>query len=173
MRSFAVINNIRVYIPNAVSLTLNKEVFDSNKDLWSFDDIEIQELNSSMALTVQESMLYNMLAAGVFGKRARIPQERMPLQQIFDLLEINYDSVEEEKPSVPERTSKVDLESLEKSIVKSSSVDEKPAESPVEKVEEENDPFNNSILGEDNSTDVVESTASLPPALQNDPNDSK
>lgn len=173
MRSFAVINNIRVYIPNAVSLTLNKEVFDSNKDLWSFDDIEIQELNSSMALTVQESMLYNMLAAGVFGKRARIPQERMPLQQIFDLLEINYDSVEEEKPSVPERTSKVDLESLEKSIVKSSSVEEKPAEPPVEKVEEENDPFNNSILGEDNSTDVVESTASLPPALQNDPNDSK
>ncbi len=66
MRSFAVINNIRVYIPNAVSLTLNKEVFDANKDLWSFDDIEIQELNSSMALTVRVSMLDNMLAGGLF-----------------------------------------------------------------------------------------------------------
>lgn len=172
MRSFAVINNIRVYIPNAVSLTLNKEVFDANKDLWSFDDIEIQELNSSMALTVQESMLYNMLAAGVFGKRARIPQERIPLQQIFDLLEINYESVEAEKPAVPEIKPKVDLESLEKSIVKSTSIDEKPVEKPAEQVEE-NDPFDNGILGEDNSPDVVESTAALPPALQNDPDENQ
>ncbi len=90
MRSFAIINNIRVYLPNTTSVTLNKAVFDADKDLWSFDDIEIQELNSSMALTSDEAMLYNMLAAGMFGRRARLPQERMPLSQIFELLDIDY-----------------------------------------------------------------------------------
>ncbi|MEF2913335.1 MAG: hypothetical protein U0O25_03300, partial [Succinivibrio sp.] len=65
--------------------------FVSAKDLWSFDDIEIEELNSSMALTDQESMLYNMLAAGVFGRRAKLPLERMPLEQIFKLMDIVTD----------------------------------------------------------------------------------
>jgi hypothetical protein len=172
MRSFAVINNIRVYIPNAVSVTLNKEVFDANKDLWSFDDIEIQELNSSMALTVQESMLYNMLAAGVFGKRARIPQERMPLQQIFDLLDIVYESSENVEPPVVESKSSIDTDFLEKSIVKSTSIDEKPyheekKESPIED-EHENASFDDSILGEDNTPEIVESSASMPLALQSD-----
>ncbi|WP_202109044.1 DUF3322 domain-containing protein [Succinivibrio dextrinosolvens] len=172
MRSFAVINNIRVYIPNAVSVTLNKEVFDADKDLWSFDDIEIQELNSSMALTVQESMLYNMLAAGVFGKRARIPQERMPLQQIFDLLDIVYESSENVEPPVVESKSSIDTDFLEKSIVKSTSIDEKPyheekTESPIED-EHENASFDDSILGEDNTPEIVESSASMPLALQSD-----
>jgi hypothetical protein len=117
-------------------------------------------------------MLYNMLAAGVFGRRARIPQERIPLQQIFDLLEINYEPVEDDTPVVPDIKSKVDLESLEKSIVKSTSIDEPPVEKPAEKVVED-DPFDNGILGEDNSPDVVESTAALPPALQNDPDDNQ
>ena len=91
MRSFAIINNIRVYLPNTKSLTLNKDIFVSAKDLWSFDDIEIEELNSSMALTDQESMLYNMLAAGVFGRRAKLPLERIPLEQIFKLMDIVTD----------------------------------------------------------------------------------
>ena len=43
-----------------------------------------------MALTMDETILYNMLAAGVFGTCARLPQERMPLSQIFDLLKIPY-----------------------------------------------------------------------------------
>lgn len=90
MRSFAILNNLRVYLPNTECLTLNKDVFIADRDLWSFDDIEIEELNSSMALTMDETILYNMLAAGVFGTCARLPQERMPLSQIFDLLKIPY-----------------------------------------------------------------------------------
>lgn len=90
MRSFAILNNIRVYLPNTQSLTLNKEFFVANSDIWSFDDIEIEVLNSSMALTESESILYNMLAAGVFGRRASLPLERVPLREIYALLDIEY-----------------------------------------------------------------------------------
>lgn len=93
LRAFAVINNIRVNLPNAQTLTLNKDVFAANHDIWSFDDIEVKEFNSNMALTVQESLLYNMLIAGSFGRRARIPQERMPLSEIFALLDIHYEEL--------------------------------------------------------------------------------
>lgn len=95
MRAFAILNNLRVYLPKTQCLTLHKDVFIADRDLWSFDDIEIQELNSSMALTMDETILYNMLAAGVFGVCARLPQERMPLTQIFDLLQIPYTPQEE------------------------------------------------------------------------------
>ena len=90
MRAFAVLNNLRVHLPNTISVTLSKEFFESNSDLWSFDDIEIEELNTSMALTSKENTLYNMMAAGVFGRKARLPLERIPLSEIFGALDIEY-----------------------------------------------------------------------------------
>ena len=91
MRSFAVINNLRVYLPNTQAPVLSKNVFMANRDLVSFDDIELEELNADMALTVDESMLYNLLALGTFGRRARIPQERIPLSVIYSLLDIQVE----------------------------------------------------------------------------------
>ncbi|MDY5734500.1 MAG: hypothetical protein SPK02_07275, partial [Succinivibrio sp.] len=70
---------------------LSKNVFMANRDLVSFDDIELEELNADMALTVDESMLYNLLALGTFGRRARIPQERIPLSIIYSLLDIQVE----------------------------------------------------------------------------------
>lgn len=65
---------------------MSKEFFEANSDLWSFDDIEIEELNTSMALNSKEATLYNMLAAGVFGRKARLPLERIPLSESLMLL---------------------------------------------------------------------------------------
>ena len=92
-RSFALLNNLRVYLPKTKSVTLNREFFISNKDLWSFDDVELNELNSSMALNSEESILYNMLVAGFFGKGARLPLERISLTSIFEILGINIDDL--------------------------------------------------------------------------------
>ena len=86
-------------LPNTKSVTLSREFFEANSDLWSFDDIEIEELNTSMALTSTEATLYNMLAAGVFGRKARLPLERIPLSEIFGALDIEYkeETVQEEE----------------------------------------------------------------------------
>lgn len=148
MRSFAVINNIRVHLPNTDTLFLNKECLSENKDLMSFDDIEIQELNSSMALTVSESMLYNMLAAGVFGRKARLPQERIPLNQIYDLLGIEYEVVSENKIEKP---SSLNQDSVNLTKTENSKIEESIVASSQQQ-------FTSS---ENKETEVVESTASF------------
>ncbi|NLK85654.1 MAG: hypothetical protein GX278_06910 [Aeromonadales bacterium] len=100
MRSFALINNIRVYLPNTTAPALTKNVFLKNRDVVSYDDIELDELNPTMALTVEESMLYNLLALGTYGRKARIPQERIPLDVIYEFLDIQYDVNEKFKEDV-------------------------------------------------------------------------
>ena len=101
MRAFALINNIRVHLPNTVAPLLNKNVFLSLRDVMSFDDIELEDLNLNMALTVEESTLYNLLVLGTLGRRARIPQERIPLDVIFNLLDLQTEHsplFEEDEP---------------------------------------------------------------------------
>ena len=115
MKAFAVLNNLRVHLPNTKSVTLSRAFFEANSDLWSFDDIEIEELNTSMALTSTEATLYNMLAAGVFGRKARLPLERIPLSEIFGALDIEYkeETVQEEENiiDVPKQVSPAPVKS--------------------------------------------------------------
>lgn len=151
MRSFAVINNIRVHLPNTDTLFLNKDCFAANKDLLSFDDIEIQELNSSMALTLNESMLYNMIAAGVFGRKARLPQERIPLNQIYDLLGIEYEVFPEQKVEKPASLNQNGLNSVKTESTNSE-------ETKVTTTQQVTDKASVSINQE---TEIVESTASF------------
>ena len=132
MRAFAVLNNLRVHLPNTKSITLSKEFFEANSDLWSFDDIEIEELNTSMALNSKEATLYNMLAAGVFGRKARLPLERIPLSEIFDALDIEYkeESVED---TVVEQNSNLSTPAAVKNVAPVASVLTKTEETVVEK----------------------------------------
>lgn len=132
MRAFAVLNNLRVHLPNTKSITLSKEFFEANSDLWSFDDIEIEELNTSMALNSKEATLYNMLAAGVFGRKARLPLERIPLSEIFDALDIEYkeESVED---TVVEQNSNLSTPAAVKNVAPVASVLTKSEETVVEK----------------------------------------
>ena len=135
MRAFAVLNNLRVHLPNTKSITLSKEFFEANSDLWSFDDIEIEEHPTpkrKLALNSKEATLYNMLAAGVFGRKARLPLERIPLSEIFDALDIEYkeESVED---TVVEQNSNLSTPAAVKNVAPVASVLTKTEETVVEK----------------------------------------
>ena len=98
LRSFAMLNNIRVYLPNTESLLMDAETFIENRDLWTFDDVNASDLVPPQAVTAEEANLYNLLACGVFGSRARLRQDRMPLKLIYKAMGI-VDSLDEELSS--------------------------------------------------------------------------
>ncbi len=89
LRSFAILNNIRVYLPNSESCLMDQQTMAQNQDLWTHDDISAQDLPMPMALNQREMSMYRMLAAGVFGPRARLDLQRVPLQLIFDRIGVN------------------------------------------------------------------------------------
>ncbi|MBO5566100.1 MAG: hypothetical protein J5934_02610 [Succinivibrio sp.] len=89
LRSFAILNNIRVYLPNTESCFMDQQTMAQNQDLWSHDDISAQDLPMPMALNQREMSMYRMLAAGVFGPRARLDLQKIPLQMIFDRIGVN------------------------------------------------------------------------------------
>ena len=97
LRSFAILNNIRVYLPRAESRLLDAQTVIENKEILSFDDISAQDIETPMALTAEEASLYRMLASGVFGQRARLDQERMPMNLILQAIGV---IVENETSSV-------------------------------------------------------------------------
>lgn len=86
LRSFAILNNIRVYLPNTESKLLDAQVVMENKELLTYDDIAASDIDSPLALTAQEASLYRMIISGIFGPRARIDQERMPLSMILEAI---------------------------------------------------------------------------------------
>lgn len=91
LRSFAMLNNVRVYLPQTESVLMDQHTFIANKDLWTYDDISVRDPDVPMALNPDESDLFRLLATGAFGMGARISQERIPLDQIFGVLGINDD----------------------------------------------------------------------------------
>ena len=73
-----------------------------------------------------------MLAAGVFGRKARLPLERIPLSEIFDALDIEYkeESVED---TVVEQNSNLSTPAAVKNVAPVASVLTKTEETVVEK----------------------------------------
>ncbi|MBQ9274670.1 MAG: hypothetical protein IJ228_07630 [Succinivibrio sp.] len=94
LRSFAVLNNFRVYLPNTNSLLMDEGTFVTNKDLWTYDDILAQDQPQPMALTAEEMSFYRMLASGMYGLRARIDQERIPLELIYKALGVGGEELD-------------------------------------------------------------------------------
>lgn len=85
LRSFILLHNLRVYLPNTKNLTLNEQVLFANRDLWTFDDNEEHDLIPSN-LTMDESKLCFALRNGYFGNGARLDVDRIPLDDIIGLI---------------------------------------------------------------------------------------
>ncbi len=82
LRSFVMLNNVRVYLPETTSFLMDTSTFLNNKDLWTFDDVSAQDLVTPTALTPDERSMYTMLSSGVFGLKVRIAQERIPYEML-------------------------------------------------------------------------------------------
>ncbi|MCR5085663.1 MAG: hypothetical protein K6A65_09220 [Succinivibrionaceae bacterium] len=86
-RSFAVLNNLRVHLPRTISLLLKEEIFVQNRDLWTYDDRLLGEVE--LLLTPSENSLFLGMQRGAYGRsHPRIPLERIPLDLIFSALGI-------------------------------------------------------------------------------------
>ena len=86
LRSFAMLNNVRVYLPRTESLLMDIDTLLGNKDLWGYDDIPPQDAEMPMTLTAEEFNLYRMLIGGNFGRGVHLSQDRLPLDTIFEAI---------------------------------------------------------------------------------------
>ncbi len=119
LRSFVMLNNVRVYLPETTSLLMDEQTFINNKDLWTFDDVSAQDLVTPTALTPQEASLYRLLSSGIFGLKVRIAQERIPYEMLCGAIGVKV-PVNDKNPGKDEDAD-VSMES-----------DELPAEEPAE-----------------------------------------
>lgn len=81
VKSFAILHNLRLYLPNLESILMDEQTLLSNQDLWTNDDLDACEA-APVALNQAETHLYNCLVDGVYGDRVRLDIERVPLALI-------------------------------------------------------------------------------------------
>lgn len=87
-RSFAVLHNLRLYLPNIESVLMDEQTLLSNQDLWTYDDTAMLD-SAPVALNQSETHLYRCLIDGVYGRRVRLDIERLPLALIATALGTN------------------------------------------------------------------------------------
>lgn len=85
LKSFAILHNLRLYLPNIESILMDEHTLLSNQDLWTHDDSSCFD-SAPVALHQDESLLYRCLADGVYGDRVRLDFERLPLSLIANAL---------------------------------------------------------------------------------------
>ena len=85
LRSFAVLHNLRLYLPNIESVLMDEQTLLSNQDLWTNDDVSGFD-SAPVALNQAESHLYGCLIDGVYGDHVRLDLERLPLALIATAL---------------------------------------------------------------------------------------
>ncbi len=96
LNSFATLHNLRLYLPNIESLMMDEATFFANQDLWTFDDMGTFS-GVLTCLNEREALFYRSLVEGVYGHRARLDQERLPLPDLFQALgaKVNDDLTED------------------------------------------------------------------------------
>lgn len=81
---FAILNQLRRFFPEAVSLLMDKETLLAHRTLWSVEPSpETVELTR---LTGEEMALYDDLRSGSLGERVRLEQERIGFEWLVDAL---------------------------------------------------------------------------------------
>ncbi|HEY8914261.1 Wadjet anti-phage system protein JetD domain-containing protein [Lacisediminihabitans sp.] len=73
---FAILNRFRSYFPEAESLLMDEQTLRGNEPLWATEPS--QNTQSLSLLTAPEHAVLDGLRAGVYGKRVRLEQERIP-----------------------------------------------------------------------------------------------
>lgn len=91
MKSFAILHNLRLYLPNIESVLMDEQTLLSNQDLWTNDDVSSLD-SSPVALNQAETHLYRCLVDGIYGHRVRLDLERLPLALIATALETSSGS---------------------------------------------------------------------------------
>ncbi len=84
-RSFALLHNLRLYLPTLENMILKEDIFFAARDLWTDDDNTSFSGNLS-ALTEEEAFFYRSLAEGAYGACRRLDLERIPLPVILQAL---------------------------------------------------------------------------------------
>ncbi|MCK0514013.1 DUF2220 family protein [Anaerobiospirillum sp. NML120448] len=85
LRSFAILHNLRLYLPNIESILMDEQTLLSNQDLWTSNDTYQAEC-APIALNQSETHLYRCLLDGVYGNKIRLELERLPLALIATAL---------------------------------------------------------------------------------------
>lgn len=85
LRSFAILHNLRLYLPNIESILMDEQTLLSNQDLWTCNDNYRAEC-APIALNQSETHLYRCLLDGVYGNNIRLELERLPLALIATAL---------------------------------------------------------------------------------------
>ena len=81
---FAILNQLRRFFPEAVSLLMDKETLLAHRTLWGVEPSpETVELTR---LTGEEMALYEDLRSGSLGERVRLEQERIGFEWLVDAL---------------------------------------------------------------------------------------
>lgn len=95
--SFAILHNLRLYLPNIESVLMDEQTLLSNQDLWTNDDTSKFD-SAPVALNQMESHLYRCLVDCIYGDRVRLDSERLPLSLITAALGGNiYASAEQDE----------------------------------------------------------------------------
>ena len=92
-RSFALLHNLRLYLPSLENVLLNEEIFFQNRDLWTDDD-HASFSGSLSALNQTEAFFYRSLVEGAYGQYCRLDLERIPLDVIAQALGVKTDAAQ-------------------------------------------------------------------------------
>ena len=81
-RSFTLLHNIRVYLPNTTSMFMSEKTLLAYKDLWTTDEVVTSDIIPSN-LTDEELKLCYDQKEGFYGDGVRLDLERIPLDDII------------------------------------------------------------------------------------------
>ena len=82
---FAILNQLRVYFPRAVSLLMDRRTLLAHRALWG---VEAQpETGNLSRLNAEEMVLYDQLRRNHWGERIRLEQERIGFDFLLDVLQ--------------------------------------------------------------------------------------
>lgn len=90
LKSFAILHNLRIYLPRLESVLMDEATLLENQDLCTYDDPSILESIPS-ALTIDEQILCKSMADGLYSPGIRLDQERIPLDSICRALGAKLD----------------------------------------------------------------------------------
>lgn len=103
LRSLAILNNFRVYLPNIENPLINEETLCTLCDLWSIDDVSTLSVIPS-ALLESETRLYIALTDNLYGYKVKLDLEILPLSLIYESLGVKYSSQQESSDNKQEDT---------------------------------------------------------------------
>ena len=82
---FAILNHVRAFLPQTVSLMMDEKTLLDNQWLWVSEGRPLK--GSLENLTDAEQKVYRALCEHTYGKKVRLEQERIPFQSVLDVID--------------------------------------------------------------------------------------